>query len=215
MILYFTFFCTGFDVLFSLVALHCITELSVCCRHTPSLADSNDEGSTKLRIKELVEKHRKLISLIETANSIFGIGISCQILSGLGFFVVLSFQLRYGFDFIVTLSFLVTVVQSFLYCFISDYTYTMVRILITVVYSYNINFSIPVRKAEVRALQLKMVRARQHLDTQGNSLRADGDGATARIQNVWCLADEPWNFRRHGQSSLRLSDVSHEHFVNH
>lgn len=111
------------DGLYMTISLHCVTKLQAYGRLASKLFD-NTENSSK--IDELVRKHLKLVNLIEMANSSFDCAMFCQLISTLGLFVTVSFQLNYGLDYCVTLVFVLVMAQLFIYCFLSECIYTTV-----------------------------------------------------------------------------------------
>lgn len=108
------------DALFMTAALHCITKLKSFCQEALRLTGDPSQ------LDKFAAKHQKLIEFVEIANSVFEIGIICQLLTALGLFVVLSFQMRYGVSYYVAIILVGTFFQLFLYCFLSECMYTKV-----------------------------------------------------------------------------------------
>lgn len=105
-----------------MLALHCVTKLKAYCRLATELANDNVE-----KIHEFAAKHLELVKLIEMANSVFGVTNLFQLLTTLGLFVALCFQMRYGIDYINVIIIPAAAVQLFFYCFLSECVYTWVR----------------------------------------------------------------------------------------
>lgn len=103
-----------------MIALHCTTKLKAYCRLASELANVE-------KIHEFAEKHLELLQLIETAKSVFDVINLCQLLTTLGLFVVICFQMRYGVDYLIVILIFAAAVQLFFYCFLSERIYTLVR----------------------------------------------------------------------------------------
>lgn len=106
------------------IALHCKTELKAFCTIASNLVDGDDNSA---QIDDFVSKHLSLMRFVESANSVFQIAICGQLLTALGLFVVISFQVRFGIDFCAAFVLLAIAVQLFFFCFLSECIYDTVR----------------------------------------------------------------------------------------
>lgn len=110
-----------------MTALHGVAELKSLCRAATELSTKDEEKSSD--IKQLALRHLRLINLVSTAQSIFELAICSQILTTLGFLVVVPFQMDNGIDYCDVMMICATLIQPFYYCFLSECIYHMVRII--------------------------------------------------------------------------------------
>lgn len=177
--------------MYLLTALHGLTELKSLCRAATGIPTKDEETSS--HIKQLALRHLRLMKLVSTAQSIFELAICSQILTSLGFLVVVPFQMDYGIDYCDVMMVCAALIQPFYYCFLSECIYHMVR---TIFFRFQFDFEIDLmiclfleRRAQVLAVQLKMVR-NGHCFSQENPAHAIGDGQSARIYYHGSLAIE-------------------------
>lgn len=107
-------------MLYIVIAFYCVSKLKVFCKLAEELTELDKD------IEKLAQKHLKLVEFISIANSSLGNAIFCQLMTALGLFVFASFHLHNGVDYCVTVLFATIMLQLFMYCFLSQYVYTMV-----------------------------------------------------------------------------------------
>lgn len=110
------------DLLYMLITLYCITKLRVYCKLASELTGDDEE------IKSFSRNHLKLVELISIADSALQSSIFIQLMSALGLFAFGSFQVRHGVDGCIAITFTAIMLQLSLYCFLSEYIYTLVRL---------------------------------------------------------------------------------------
>lgn len=117
--------CSAFDSFYAMISCHCIAQLSVCCGDASLIGDFDDdqrdteESQSKL-IDSLVEKHLRVLELMESADSIYQFTNFSQLASAFGLLVTASFQIQLNMTAELVVLVIACLSQLFLYCIISE-----------------------------------------------------------------------------------------------
>lgn len=114
-----------------MTSLYCVIKLKVSCHYASIIGDFNNdsfntEESQSSLIDGCVEKHLKVLDLIEMIDLIYQFISLAQIVSTLGFFVAICFQTRFGINFYNIVIFVAVLFQLFCYCFFGELVSSMV-----------------------------------------------------------------------------------------
>lgn len=113
-----------------MIVLYCISKLKVCCQYALKVADCETEEAQSTAVNELIKMHLRFLNLIDAINSIFEVSNFGQLLSTLGFIVLLSFRARFGIDYCLVFLFISLMLQLFVYCYLSEWVVTLVKYIL-------------------------------------------------------------------------------------
>lgn len=130
---------SAFDQLFVLISLYFIAKLTVLSNSATSFGCFDDDNEQYKYIDKFIERHNKILGLIEDANSVFKIANLGQIMTAMSLLASAVIQVQTSLNSAMVLVSGVIIFQLFSYCLVGEYVAKAVRIFIQNLILYDIS----------------------------------------------------------------------------